>query len=64
MYKFTNGMVVFDEKTKNEYINAGFKLVVDKSDSKEEIDGNKANNDRTIKEEYSRSNKQITTNKN
>ena len=27
MYKFTNGMVVFDEKTKDEYIRAGYKLI-------------------------------------
>lgn len=27
MYKFTNGIVVFDEKTKDKYIKVGYKLV-------------------------------------
>lgn len=27
MYKFTNGIVVFDEKTRDEFIKAGYKLV-------------------------------------
>lgn len=27
MYKFTNGIVVFDEKTRDSYIKAGYKLV-------------------------------------
>jgi hypothetical protein len=27
MYKFTNGIVVFDEETKDKYINAGMTLV-------------------------------------
>ena len=31
MYKFTNGIVVFDEKTRNDFIKAGYKLVDDKT---------------------------------
>lgn len=27
MYEFTNGIVVFDEKTKDRYIEAGYRLV-------------------------------------
>lgn len=27
MYKFTNGLVVFDEKTRDEYIKMGYRLV-------------------------------------
>lgn len=27
MYKFTNGIVVFDEKTRDEFIKAGYRLV-------------------------------------
>ena len=27
MYKFTNGIVVFDEKTRDDFIKAGYKLV-------------------------------------
>ncbi len=26
MYKFTNGIIVFDEKTKNDFLKAGFTL--------------------------------------
>lgn len=29
MYKFTNGIVVFDEKTRDSYIKAGYKPVKD-----------------------------------
>ena len=31
MYKFTNGIVVFDEKTRDDFIKAGYKLVNDKT---------------------------------
>lgn len=27
MYKFTNGLIVYDEKTKDEYVKTGMKLV-------------------------------------
>ena len=27
MYKFTNGLVVFDEKTRDKYLKAGYKLM-------------------------------------
>ncbi len=30
MYKFTNGLVVFDEKTRDSYLKAGYKLVENK----------------------------------
>ena len=30
MYKFTNGIVVFDEKTKDSYLKAGYKLAENK----------------------------------
>lgn len=38
MYKFTNGIVVFDEETKNEYLRAGFRLVEEPKDN-EPIEG-------------------------
>ena len=31
MYRFTNGIVVFDEKTRDDFIKAGYKLVDDKT---------------------------------
>lgn len=37
MYKFTNGIIVFDEKTRDEFIKAGYRLI------KEEV--NCINND-------------------
>lgn len=37
MYKFTNGFVVFDEETKNEFLRAGYQLVEEKKD--EPIEG-------------------------
>ena len=38
MYKFTNGIVVFDEETKNAYIKAGMVLEENKVESKEKVD--------------------------
>lgn len=42
MYKFTNGIIVFDETTKNNLIKAGHKLV------KEEINHNENNINKTV----------------
>lgn len=39
MYKFTNGIVVYDEETKNAYIKAGMHLVEEKKvEDKKEAD--------------------------
>lgn len=39
MYKFTNGIIVFDEETKDAYIKAGMHLVEEeKVEDKEETD--------------------------
>ena len=39
MYKFTNGIVVYDEETKNAYIKAGMHLVKEKKvEDKKETD--------------------------
>lgn len=62
MYKFTNGIVVFDEETRDKYIQAGYILVKeDKKVEKKEIDNGKAD-DKPISGEYSR--KQEDTRKN
>lgn len=37
MYKFTNGVVVYDEITRDKYIEAGMTLVKEKKEKKEEI---------------------------
>ena len=55
MYKFTNGIVVFDKKTKDAYIKAGMRLVKEEK-SKEVTDENSFNNG-TIEEKPRRSNK-------
>lgn len=39
MFKFTNGIVVFDEKTKNEFIKAGLKLVSEVKNENNNNDG-------------------------
>ena len=62
MYKFTNGIVVFDKKTRDEYVRAGMLLVENKNVIKENKDGN-INND-IINEEHSRNNKKAPKNRN
>lgn len=39
MYKFTNGVVVYDEITKDKYIKAGMILVQEEPKEKEKTDG-------------------------
>ena len=51
MYKFTNGIVVFDEKTRDEDIKAGFKLVesqVTIDEAIEEVDNENKDNSRVV----------------
>lgn len=75
MYKFTNGIVVFDEKTRDAYVKAGYKLVNNKVDKKVDnkiekqlVDNNEENdenssNDGTIEEKHTRDNKKASKNK-
>lgn len=51
MYKFTNGVVVFTEEDKNNYVKAGYVLVEDKEDAKED------NSVRTIDKKFERGEK-------
>ena len=55
MYKFTNGIVVFDEKTRDAYIKAGMRLV--KKEKPKEVTNENSSNDGTIEEKPKRSNK-------
>lgn len=68
MYKFTNGIVVFDEKTRDNYLKTGYKLVEkvikEQSTENEEqpVENNKelnenSSNDGTIEEKPRRSKK-------
>ena len=47
MYKFTNGVVVFDEKTRDDFIKAGYRLVKEETKEKSKevnLDENSSNN--------------------
>ncbi len=55
MYKFTNGIVVFDEKTRDAYIKVGMRLV--KEEKPKEVTDENSSNDGTIEEKPKRSNK-------
>lgn len=58
MYKFTNGIVVFDEKTRDSYIKAGYRLVKEKTKEPKEVEINENNsNSKTIETKPRRSNK-------
>lgn len=59
MYKFTNGIVVFDEKTRDSYIKAGYKLVKDKKSKEVKLEDENTSNDGTI-EEKPRRNKKVS----
>ncbi len=65
MYEFTNGIVVFDEKTRDRYIEAGYRLIEKKIETKsqehpveinEELNENTFNNG-TIKRQSKKYNK-------
>lgn len=56
MYKFTNGIVVFDEKTRDEFIKAGYRLIKEKT-KEVKLDGDKTDNDRIIEEKHTKCNK-------
>lgn len=55
MYKFTNGIVVFDKKTRDAYIKAGMRLV--KEEKPKEVTDENNSNDGVIEEKPRRSNK-------
>ena len=58
MYKFTNGIVVFDGKTRDEFIKAGYKLV--EEEKKEvKLEDEDPSNDGAI-EEKSRESKKVS----
>lgn len=60
MYKFTNGLVFFDKKEADNAIRAGYKLVEEKKQPKEEII-NEINEDtnKSISESNQESNKPV-----
>lgn len=50
MYKFTNGIVVFDEKTRDDFIKAGYKLVKEEKIKEVKLEDENISNDGTIEE--------------
>ena len=59
MYKFTNGIVVFDEKTRDEFIKAGYKLVEEEKIKEVKLEDENPSNDGVI-EEKSRGSKKVS----
>lgn len=59
MYKFTNGIVVFDEKTRDDFIKAGYKLVEEEKIKEDKSKDENTSNDGTI-EEKSRGSKKVS----
>lgn len=59
MYKFTNGIVVFDEKTRDDFINAGYKLVKEEKKKEVKLENENTSNNGTIKKK-SRGSKKIS----
>ena len=50
MYKFTNGIVVFDEKTRDDFIKAGYRLVKEEKIKEVKLEDENPSNDGTIEE--------------
>lgn len=50
MYKFTNGIVVFDEKTRDDFIKAGYRLVEEEKIEEDKSEDENISNDGTIEE--------------
>ena len=50
MYKFTNGIVVFDEKTRDDFIKAGYRLVKEKKIKEVKLEDENPSNDGIIEE--------------
>lgn len=59
MYKFTNGIVVFDEKTRDDFIKAGYKLVEEEKIKEVKLEDENTSNNGTI-EEKSRGSKKVS----
>lgn len=64
MYKFTNGLIVYDKKTRDKFIESGYKLIEKKKHIVNEVkDGNEADNNIAIEEINTSSNTKTKPNK-
>lgn len=50
MYKFTNGIVVFDEKTRDDFIKTGYKLVEEEKIKEVNLENENTSDDGIIEE--------------
>ena len=50
MYKFTNGIVVFDEKTRDEFIKSGYRLIKEEKIEEVNLEDENTCNDGSIEE--------------
>lgn len=57
MYKFTNEIVVFDEKTRDDFIKAGYKIVEEEKIKEVKLEDENPSNDGIIEEKPRRSKK-------
>lgn len=61
MYKFTNGVVVFDGKTRDDFIKAGYRLVKEeKTEKPKEVNLDENSSDNGTIEEKSRGSKKVS----
>ncbi|MBQ7030828.1 MAG: hypothetical protein IJN13_00455 [Bacilli bacterium] len=58
MYKFTNGLIVFDKKTADDFVKAGYKLLSKQNAVKVEEKNENSIEYKSITEEYKRSKKE------
>lgn len=63
MYKFTNGIVVYDKETKEKYIKCGYKLVASKTKKIIEEKTNETNSSKSIPKKHTGSNNPTTEDK-
>lgn len=61
MYRFTNGIVVYDEATRDKYISSGMTLIEEKPVKKEEKQNGESEADSTVKSnEFEQTRKRTT----
>jgi len=63
MYKFTNGIVVYDKAIKEKYIECGYKLVTSKTKKTNEDKSSETNSNKSISKKHTGSNDTTSENK-
>ena len=57
MYKFTNGIVIFDEKTRDDFIKAGYRLVEEEKIEEVKLEDENTSNNGVIEKKPRRGKK-------